>query len=425
MFYGWKLSALGTAGNFLIQGSIIYVMNAFLTPLTVLHGWTRADISLAMSVAAICGGLSMPVLSSLSLRFSLRLLMTGGALVGGLSLCLLGVTDNFWTFTCLYSLAWMSGQAFGGVIANVLMNQWFYRYQGRAFGFCNIGVSTAGVIMPFCMLLLIEWSGVQAAWFVYGGLVLVFVPVCWLMIKDRPEDMGLYIDNRPEPMSENKKQDSQTVIPVRQALKIPSVYLTGLIFGLSLMVGSAIMSQLKPRLEDVGMGSYEAMSVMCLTALFAAAAKYFWGCLCDRWNPVLVARALMLSDTLALSLIFLPPNPLTACLFAVFFGISVGGAWSVLPAVVAFHFGREYFVSIYRVVAPFILLKAAGYPVLGYSYVLTGSYNTAFLLFIIILLFCFFLSLGLKTTPKSARMEKAATPQRTDFIFHRVFHGKK
>ena len=34
MFYGWKLSALGTAGNFLLQGSIIYVMNAFLTPLT-------------------------------------------------------------------------------------------------------------------------------------------------------------------------------------------------------------------------------------------------------------------------------------------------------------------------------------------------------------------------------------------------------
>ncbi len=218
--------------------------------------------------------------------------------------------------------------------------------------------------------------------------------------------MGLHVDNRPDSPPDEKNQEKQTVIPVHQALKIPSVYLVGLIFGLSLMVGSAVMSQLKPRLEDLGMTSYVAMSFMCLAALFAAVAKYFWGCLCDRWNPVQVARALMLSNALTLSLTFLPQNPLTVCLFAISFGITVGGSWTVLPAVVAFHFGREYFVSIYRVVAPFILLKAAGYPVLGYSYVLTGSYDTAIFLFILIFLFCFILSLFLKTTPKSARMEK-------------------
>ena len=39
MFYGWKITLLGSAGNFLLQGSTIYIMNAFIEPLNTLYGW--------------------------------------------------------------------------------------------------------------------------------------------------------------------------------------------------------------------------------------------------------------------------------------------------------------------------------------------------------------------------------------------------
>ena len=38
MFYGWKVAAIGSCGNLLIQGSVFYVMNAFIEPLPALHG---------------------------------------------------------------------------------------------------------------------------------------------------------------------------------------------------------------------------------------------------------------------------------------------------------------------------------------------------------------------------------------------------
>ena len=115
MFHGWKLSLLGSGGNFLLHGGLIYMMNAFTEPLAAARSWERGDIGVAMSVAALCGALSMPLLSSLSLRMSLRLLMTLGALIGGASVIVMGQARSLGLFTLFFSIAWINAQAFGGV----------------------------------------------------------------------------------------------------------------------------------------------------------------------------------------------------------------------------------------------------------------------------------------------------------------------
>lgn len=397
MFHGWKLSLLGSGGNFLLHGGLIYMMNAFTEPLAAARSWERGDIGVAMSVAALCGALSMPLLSSLSLRMSLRLLMTLGALIGGASVIVMGQARSLGLFTLFFSIAWVSAQAFGGVIANILTSRWFERYQGRAFGVCNIGTSLSGAVLPFVLMVLIEHSDVSTAWTIYGCIVLCMAPVCWVMIRDTPEMLGLHVDNLPGAVS--LAPPPTVVVPLRRLLRNASVYRTGLAFGCALMAGSAVMSQLKPGLVDAGFASYPAMTFMCVAALCASLGKYLWGWLCDRCNPVIVARVLMVCNALTLSLVLLPQNVFTVAVFVVAFGTCTGGVWTTLPAVVAFHFGRECFVGVYRVVGTFVLLRAAGYLILGCSHALTGSYDAAFAIFAAILLGCFILTLGLGKVP--------------------------
>lgn len=386
MFYGWKLSGMASLGNFVLQGSLLYLMNAFLEPLTALYGWSRADISLVMSVAAIGGALSTPFLSTLSLHISLRALMTGGALFGGLSVVILGWTDNYALFCIAYTTAWIGGQAFGGVIGNILMNKWFERYQGRAFGLCNVGTSLSGAFMPFVLLLLIDHYDVRTAWTAYGLIVMGLAPLCWMVVRDTPEEMGLLRDNMPG--GATTPRDQTEIIPLRTLLHTPSVFLVGFSFGCLLMVSSSVMSQLKPRLVDAGLSSYVAMALMCSAALCAALAKYIWGWLCDRNNPVHVARLLLFCNVLSLSLVFLPQSLMSALLFVVLFGICCGGGWTLLPTVVAYCFGKNKFTSTYRIIVMFVLMKGVGYPILGYSYALTGSYDAAFMAYVGILCFC-------------------------------------
>lgn len=221
MFYGWKITALGSAGNFLLQGSTIYIMNAFIEPLNKLYGWTRADISTIMFFAAVFGALSMPLFSSLALRLPLKLIMTSGAVVGGLSAIGMGITDNLYLFGLLFVMAWVSGQAFGGVSANILINKWFYRYLGRAFGICNIGNSLAGAILPFVLMILIQYTDVQTSWIIYGLIILCFAPLCFFLIVEKPSDINLSVDNIKNAEHENKKE---VFIPLKTVLQYPEVY---------------------------------------------------------------------------------------------------------------------------------------------------------------------------------------------------------
>lgn len=393
MFYGWKITALGSAGNFLLQGSTIYIMNAFIEPLNKLYGWTRADISTIMFFAAVFGALSMPLFSSLALRLPLKLIMTSGAVVGGLSAIGMGITDNLYLFGLLFVMAWVSGQAFGGVSANILINKWFYRYQGRAFGICNIGNSLAGAILPFVLMILIQYTDVQTSWIIYGLIILCFAPLCFFLIVEKPSDINLSVDNIKNAEHENKKE---VFISLKTVLQYPEVYYIGFTFGFMLMSSSSVLSQLKLRFTDVGIESFTAMALMCLTAFFAAAAKYLWGWLCDKISPVLVTRFLVLFHIGSLFLLFVPTNFAVIFIFTVCFGLSAGGSWAVMPAVTAYIFGKERFICTYRAISPFVILKALGFLIVGFSFKLFGSYNMAYLSFIVILSCCFMLTLLLK-----------------------------
>lgn len=400
LFYGWKLCLVTFLGNFLLQGSVVFMMNAFLDPLSVLHGWTRAEISLGISVAALFGALSVPIWSSLSSYFSLRVLMTAGAFLGGLSFIILGITDKLIFFYIFYTVAWACGQAFGGALGNVLMNQWFVEKRGKAFGISNIGTSFSGAVMPFLLLLIISFFDVQTAWISYGSIILLLSPLCWIMVRDTPEEMGLYADNNPN-VERNSKPKEKVVISWKEVLKDKDVYIISFAFCSALMVASSVVSQLQPRMVDIGLAKYPAMTLSCLTAFCLAIGKYLWGNACDKYNPIKVGRFLFLSILLSLLLVFVHTNIYTLILFSICFGLTSGGVWVVMPGAVAFYFGKDNFVYYYRVVATFVLLKSVGYAILAFSQHLTHSYDLAYYLFCAVLLACLASTYLLKTTPRA------------------------
>ncbi len=140
------------------------------------------------------------------------------------------------------------------------------------------------------------------------------------------------------------------------------------------MVGSGVLSQLKPRFTDMGADAYPAMILAGLAALFGTLAKYFWGWVCDRATPIMAARALMLCGLGSMCFLLLPPSLASMAAFGLTFGSCVGGLWVVLPAVVAYYFGSPNFLAVYKFVAIFILIRSLGFPIMGISYDICGSY---------------------------------------------------
>ncbi|MDR1777878.1 MAG: MFS transporter [Desulfovibrio sp.] len=402
MFYGWKIGLISLGGNFLLQGYVIYIMNAFMEPLCEMNNWSRGDINLSLGLAALAGQAAMPLMADISTRVSLRALMTLGALAGGGATFFLGWTDSIPAFTALSIISWVATQACGGVVGNALVSNWFNRYRGRAFGLVSSGTSLSGAVLPLLALPLIQSFGVRDAYMIFGVATMLLGPISWLLVRDKPEYMHMFPDGgKTDPVRHtppDKKMFSRMA-------RDPKAYMLGFSFGLALTIGSGVMSQLKPSLADMGLSAYPAMLLACAAALCAALSKYAWGALCDRFTPITASRLVMLLSAASLALILLPPSLIGLAVFCVTFGSCIGGLWAVLPAATTYCFGSDNFLPAYKFVSLFLLLRCLGFPVMGLAHDLSGSYTPAYVIFLIVLLLCFGMTC---LVSRDARADKAA-----------------
>lgn len=391
VFYGWKIGTLCLGGNFLLQGAAIYGMNAFMEPLCEINGWTRAALNVSLGIAAFFGQASMPIAAAVSSRFSLRALMTLGAMAGGLATCAMGFSSDLTWFTLFLIILWIASQFCGGVVANALISNWFSHYRGLAFGLANSGSSLSGMVLPFCCLVMIQYFGLRPAYLTLGILAcLLAIPCVWI-VRRTPQMLHLHPDgDKTDPPQANK-------VPTNTSLKAlarrPAAWYIGLSFGLALMVGAGVLSQLKPRFSDMGLDAYTAIMLASVAAFSGTASKYVWGWLCDKTNPLIAARTLMLTSFLSLLLVFLPPSLWFMAIYAVVFSGCLGGLWVVLPAVTAWYFGSASFLGVYKFIAIFILVRCLGFPVMGLSYELWGNYALADIIFGASLLVSFILTM--------------------------------
>lgn len=394
MFYGWKLSWTGFLGNLLLQGGGIFIMNALMEPLSVLHGWSRGTIGIIMAFSSLAGTLSMPLLGTLALHCSLRWLMLIGAIMGGGGYIMMGQTSSPVLFTISFASVWIGGQACGGVIANALVCNWFIRFRGRAFGVVNMGTSMSGVVLPLTALILVRSFSVPVATAIIGcGVLLMLVPLCLLFVRDTPEQSGLRPDGLPDPGNRKAEPQHAVFIPWKDLLRNPECYRVGLIYGMGIMMAAGVVGQLKPRFSDLGFDDFTAMAFMCLAAFCGAMGKFLWGWISDYLTPLKTTKLIIICNILGLSVAFLPANIYTALLFAVYTGGCVGGFWAVFPNAVAYVFGRDKFVSVYRFASAFVSIKALGYYVMGMIYEYTRSYNGAYGFFIGMMVLAFILLL--------------------------------
>ncbi len=86
------------------------------------------------------------------------------------------------------------------VPSQTVISHWFEKRRGTAMGIIMTGIGLGGMAMVFIASMMNEAYGWRWAYRFLGILVLaVVVPVILLVIRNRPEDMGLVPDGYPPP----------------------------------------------------------------------------------------------------------------------------------------------------------------------------------------------------------------------------------
>lgn len=415
-FYGWVIVAVGFLAHIASAFSISSTLSVFLIPLSQDLGLSRGAFSLIRSGEILIGAAAAPLVGTLLDRHGGRWLIATGGLISGLGFLLLGQARDFWQFMFVRWLLVSPGDTLmGSMVVNVSISQWFVRMRGRALALAGMGHGLAKVCMPVAAASLILYTGWRGAWVVFGivTLLLVVAPSLLLM-RRRPEDMGLLPDGRadgqpgdtapPDKTQSVKARPSpldEVVWNRREALSTSAFWLIVITFGVSHVGVTGLNLHVFSFVSDQGHPTMVAALVMSIIAIMQFSTPMVWGLLAERVNVarLIMAKFLIQAGGILLAL----SDPGLVSLYAGFFlyGIGMGGTAILAEMIWANYFGRTSLGKI-RGMGSLITsaFSAGGPPFFGLLFDATQSYKLSFSIFIGMLFASAGLSLFLRPPKK-------------------------
>jgi sugar phosphate permease len=364
----FKVGATGFLSLFSIVGIAFYGLPFFYDFWLEDFGWSRATVTSGNAVGKVILALFAFLTGWIVDRFGPRRVMLVGILLGGIALIGLGRMTSLWLFYLFYfinALAYMSG---GPLPNQVLISRWFDSSRGKAMGIAYIGIGVGGMLVPLIANWLNQSFGWQNALMILGfGMIVIAFPMIWF-IKDNPASRLIHSGLEKEKIS------------LRAILKKRNVYL--LIIGsmLSIAAVSGTSQNLKLFFSfDLGYTQIQSAGIMSLVLASSIIGRLLMGWLADKLPKKYVMILIFTLVSCSIPLLYAASTPGVIYLFAIIFGIALGGDYMIIPLMAAELFGVRILGRIMGVIISADVLGEALAPVLvGWLRDQSGSYTTGF-----------------------------------------------
>ena len=192
--YGWYVVAAGTLCVFAGLGFGRFALGMLLPAMGASLELSYSQMGLISTSNFVGYLLAVLVCGHLSSRLGSRLLIFLALLLVAASMLLVSRANSFLTVAFFYTLTGM-GSGASNVPMMSLVASWFStRQRGKAAGFIVIGsgfaILLSGKLIPYLNQLRTP-DGWRISWLVLGIIVLLISILCFLVIRDSPEELGL------------------------------------------------------------------------------------------------------------------------------------------------------------------------------------------------------------------------------------------
>jgi MFS family permease len=354
-------------------------------------GWDRGVTAGAFSFGFLVSAVLSPTLGRLMDRRGPRMVMEIGACLMAAGLMLATLVRQPWHLYLTLGVLVGGGSVCLGYTGQALfLPNWFVRRRGLAMSLAFSGVGVGSIILLPWLQMLIGRSGWRAACWAMAILVLAILVPLNLLLKRRPEDIGLQPDGDASSHETTATQAANIVDPVwaavdwtlgRAARTSRFWWLAVGYFG-GLFAWYAVQVHQTKYLIDIGWSPTYAAWALGFVSLVAIPGQIALGHLSDRIGREWVWTVGSLGFVICyLALIFMreTPTPALLWLMVVSQGALGYGLTSVVGAIPAEIFqGRHYGGIFGTLMLSAIAGGAAGPWVTGALYDAIGSYTPAF-----------------------------------------------
>jgi len=194
IYYGWIIVAV----VFVTMGVGVNARTAFsllFPPILAEFGWERGVTAGAFSFGFLVSAALSPSLGRLMDRRGPRVVIELGVVLIGAGLLLATLVTRPWQLYATLGVMVGGGSVCLGYTGQSLfLPDWFVRRRGLAMSLAFSGVGVGSMILLPWLQILIGRSGWRAACWALGLLVLLLLVPLNLLLRRRPEDMGLEPD---------------------------------------------------------------------------------------------------------------------------------------------------------------------------------------------------------------------------------------
>ena len=308
-------------------------------------GWTRAEVTSGNALSKLLVGPVFGFAAGWIVdRFGPRRLMLAGIVMAGGALVGLGAVSTLGFFYVCYLLNAL-GYVCGGPLPNqVLLSRWFDENRGKAMGFAYLGIGIGGTLVPLVATALTSAYGWRTALQILGGLMIaIALPMAWF-VKDTPGTRHQASREAPGTGHEAPHQSPGTRHPapvgLGTILRTPAFYLLVIGSMCSIAAVGGTVQNLKLFLTlDLGLAQMSVARVLSLVLFSSLIGRVLMGVLADRWPRKRVMLLIYAIVAASIPLLFIADRPWARPLFAVLFGIGLGGDYMIIPLMAADLFG--------------------------------------------------------------------------------------
>ncbi|HZH62893.1 MAG TPA: MFS transporter [Metabacillus sp.] len=392
-FYGWVIVALSAIGVFFSGPGQTYSISLFIDEYIKNFGWSRSTVSSIYSAATLLAGLLLFIVGRLIDKYGQRkMVIVIGAMLAIACFWNANVTNMFMLFIGFFLIR-LFGQGSMTLLPNTLVAQWFIKYRGRAFSFMAIGGFISSASFPIINAWLIKHYEWTTTWLVWGILLLiVFLPLAYFFIRNKPEDIGLLPDGAT--VTKNSTRDSaanhspldlEENWTLQEARKTFAFWLLLFCVAIPALVNTGLTFHLVSILGEAGMKPSVAAFILSLMALIGFPITLISGFILERVKVNILLAIVFIGEILLIVILLFTNSFWMAILFGVIWGIAGGLERITLAVIWPSYYGRKHIGSIKGLAMTIMVIGSAFGPLpFGVAFDLFQGYQEILIITLIL-----------------------------------------
>jgi MFS family permease len=390
-YYGWVIVGV----VFVTMALGVSARTAFsllFPPILDEFGWERGVTAGAFSFGFLVSAALTPAMGRLMDRAGPRLIMELGIASMGAGLLLAPLASQPWHIYATLGVLVGAGSVCLGYTGQALfLPSWFIRRRGLAMSIAFAGVGVGSIVLLPWLQSLIQHAGWRAACWTMGIVVLVLLAPINLLLRRRPQDLGLLPDGEAAPSAATPTARRSNIVDphwaaidwtLRRAVATRRFWWIALGYFGALFAWYAVQVHQTKYLVEIGFPATEAAWALGFVSLAGIPGQIALGHLSDRIGREIVWAIGCLGFVLTFAaLLALRADPSLALLVLLILaqGALGYGVTSVLGAIPMEIFEGPHYGGIFgTLMLAAITGGAAGPWLTGALHDWTGSYTIAF-----------------------------------------------